>query len=64
MLSHLDQKGMATTFKITQYFSIFEESENKDQKAYRLNTFFGELDNVRDVRVLGFSLYQNLKRGH
>ena len=56
MLSHLDQKGMVTTFKITQYFSIFEESENKDQKAYQLNIFFRELDNVRDVHVLGFSL--------
>ena len=64
MFSYLDQKDMVTTFKITQYFSIFEESENKDQKAYQLNTFYGELKNVRDVRVLGFSLYQNLKRGH
>ena len=48
MPSHLGQKCVVTTFKIGQYFSIFEVSENKYQKAYELNTFFEELDNVRE----------------
>ena len=37
---------------------------NDDHGNVLINTFFEELDNVRDVRVLGFSLYENLKRGH
>ena len=35
---------------------------NDDHGNVLIKTFFEELDNIRDVRVLGFSLYQNLKR--
>ena len=37
---------------------------NDDRGNVLINTFFEELNNVRDVRVLGFSLCENLKRGH
>ena len=37
---------------------------NDDHGNVLINTLFEELDNVRVVRVLGFSLCENLKRGH
>ena len=37
---------------------------NDDDGNVLINSFFEELDNVRVVRVLGFSLCENLKRGH
>ena len=37
---------------------------NENHENILINTFFEELDNVRDVRVLDFSLCENLKRGH
>ena len=37
---------------------------NDDDGNVLINSFFKELDNVRVVRVLGFSLCENLKRGH
>ena len=37
---------------------------NDDHESILINTFFEELDNVRDVLVLGFSLCENLKRGN
>ena len=35
-----------------------------DRGNVLINTFFEELDNVRDVHVLGFYIGKNLKRGH
>ena len=37
---------------------------NDDDGNVLIDSFFEELDNVRVVRVLGFSLCENLKRGH
>ena len=37
---------------------------NDDHGNALINTLFEESDNVRVVRVLGFSLCENLKRGH
>ena len=37
---------------------------NDDHENILITTFFEELDNVRDVRILGFSPCENLKRGH
>ena len=37
---------------------------NDDHENMLINTFFEELDDVGDVRVLGFSLCENLKCGH
>ena len=37
---------------------------NDDDGNVLIKIFFEELGNVRDVGVLGFSLYQNLKREH
>ena len=37
---------------------------NDDHGNVLINSFFEELDNVRVIRVLGFSLCENLKRGH
>ena len=37
---------------------------NDDHGNLLINTFSEELGNVRDVRVLGFSLGEDLKRGH
>ena len=37
---------------------------NDDHENILTRAFFEELDNVRDVHVLGFSLCENLKCGH
>ena len=37
---------------------------NDDHGNVLINTLFEESDNVRVVGVLGFSLCENLKRGH
>ena len=43
---------------------VLDLAVNDDHENILSNTFFEELDNVRDVRVLGLSLCENLKRGH
>ena len=37
---------------------------NDDHESILITTFFEELDDVCDVRILGFSPCENLKRGN